>query len=491
MSEPKRLHPVAAVLSAIKMIKEALIPLVIFFVFGGSDESGWWASFELIAIPVFILLFIGYGILDWLRFTYRVEEGELRIESGIFIKKKRYIRFERIHSIDKTEGILQRLFGLVKLKVETAGSSADLADATLSAISKDEAERINDIFHELKKKGKISLKDESEAQDAEYQGLEENVQVQGVFQQSFKELFIMAATSGGVGVVFSGAIAFFGQFDEIIPYSRLFNGFEQVVKGSISFIAILVFFGLMFAYVIATARIVLKYAFFTVKKHEDKVIISRGLLERRQLTIPLEKIQAIRIAENLIRQPLGYASVYVEYAGGSILDKESSNVMLFPLIKKEKIENLIQTFIPEYQIHVQINPLPKRSFKRYLFRISLIIIPIAALCSIFLRPWGFLSLLLLPLGAFWAYLCYRGAGWNISSNQLQLRFRILSKQTYIFQRNRIQAVYSETSPFQKRGKLASISAVVKSGVGPRVGKVVDLEAADSETIKEWFLERRN
>lgn len=490
MSEPKRLHPVAAVSSAFKMIKEALIPLVIFFVFGGSDESDLWAMLELIAIPVFILLFIGYGILDWLRFTYRIEEGELRIESGIFIRKKRYIRFERIHSIDKTEGILQRLFGLVKLKVETAGSSGDLADATLTAIAKDEAERINNIFHELKR-GKTRLENEIDAEDTEYQVPEEAEALQGIFQQSFKELFIMAATSGGVGVVFSGAIAFFGQFDEVIPYSRLFTGFEQAVKGSVAFIAILVVFGLLFAYIIATASIVLKYAFFTVKKHEDKIIISRGLLERRQLTIPLEKIQAIRIAENLVRQPLGYASVYVEYAGGSILDKESSNIMLFPLIKKEKIEELIQTFIPEYQIDVPINPLPKRSFKRYVLRMWLILIPVTAICSFVFRPWGFISILLLPLGALWGYLGYRGAGWNISGNQLQLRFRILSKHTFFFQKNRIQAVYSEISPFQKKTELASISAVVKSGAGPRAGKVVDLEAADSETIKQWFLVRRS
>ncbi|MDQ0221331.1 hypothetical protein ELQ35_17730 [Peribacillus cavernae] len=487
MSESKRLHPVAAVSSAIKLIKDALIPLVIFILFGGGGVSGRWAMFEFIAIPVFILLFVGYGILDWLRFTYRIEAGELRIESGVFIRKKRYIRFERIHSLDKTEGILQRLFGLVKLKVETAGSSGDQADATLTAISKNEAERINRIFHEVKSSGKIA----SAAETQEIQGVEKTEEIQSVFQQSFRELFIMAATSGGVGVVFSGALAFFGQFEEIIPYTRLFTGFEQFAKGSVAFIAIIVVFGLLFAYLIATAGIVLKYAFFTVKKNEDKIVISRGLLERRQLTIPLEKVQAIRITENLIRQPLGYASVYVEYAGGSILDKESSHIMLFPLIKKEKIQEMIRQFIPEYEIQVQVNPLPKRSFKRYQFRVWLIIIPAAAICSYLYQPWGYLSLLFMPLGASWAYLCYRGAGWNITGNQLQLRSRFFSKQTFIFQKKRIQAVYSEVSPFQKRANLASVSAVVKSGAGPRAGKVVDLEAEDSDRIKEWFFERKN
>ncbi|MDF1512079.1 PH domain-containing protein [Robertmurraya sp. DFI.2.37] len=33
------------------------------------------------------------------------------------------------------------------------------------------------------------------------------------------------------------------------------------------------------------------------------------MLEKRQLTIPLNRIQGIRISENWLRQPLGYASV--------------------------------------------------------------------------------------------------------------------------------------------------------------------------------------
>ena len=56
---------------------------------------------------------------------------------------------------------------------------------------------------------------------------------------------------------------------------------------------------------------------FTVKKVEDDLIISRGLLEKRQMTIPLNRIQGILISENFIRQPLGLASVYMESAGGS------------------------------------------------------------------------------------------------------------------------------------------------------------------------------
>ncbi len=45
--------------------------------------------------------------------------GEFRIESGVFVRKKRYIKFDRIHGIDISEGIIQRVFSLVKLNIET------------------------------------------------------------------------------------------------------------------------------------------------------------------------------------------------------------------------------------------------------------------------------------------------------------------------------------------------------------------------------------
>lgn len=147
MSEPKRLHPIAVLLNIIKSIKELVIPFLLVVVIPGKNEGipGW---IQPLVISIIILLIIGNAFLQWLRFTYRIEEGEFRIESGVFVRKKRYIKFDRIHSIDISEGIIQRVFSLVKLNIETAGGSQ--ADAVLSAISKSDADRINAFISEEK-----------------------------------------------------------------------------------------------------------------------------------------------------------------------------------------------------------------------------------------------------------------------------------------------------------------------------------------------------
>ena len=129
MSEHKRLHPISAVASFVKQLKDLIVPFVFLFVINNRGEkNGFWDYMPLLSMALVLVIVLIFGIVKWLRFTYRLEEGELRIEYGLFVKKKRYIPIERIQSLNFSEGILHRPFGLVKVKVETAGSKPPFLD---------------------------------------------------------------------------------------------------------------------------------------------------------------------------------------------------------------------------------------------------------------------------------------------------------------------------------------------------------------------------
>ena len=149
MFEPRRLHPVAILLMIIKSIKDLVLPVIVVVVLPSRNDGipGW---VQPLVLGVVLLILLVYSFLQWWRFTYRIESGEFRMESGVFVKKKRYIKFDRIHSINISEGIIQRLFGLVKVNIETAGGNQ--ADAILTAIKKHEAEQLNELILEEKKK---------------------------------------------------------------------------------------------------------------------------------------------------------------------------------------------------------------------------------------------------------------------------------------------------------------------------------------------------
>lgn len=66
-------------------------------------------------------------------------------------------------------------------------------------------------------------------------------------------------------------------------------------------------------------------------------MISRGIIEKHQVTIPLRKIQAIKIKENIIRQLFGFATVSIVSAGGGGDPEkaEGASTILFPMIHKK------------------------------------------------------------------------------------------------------------------------------------------------------------
>jgi putative membrane protein len=471
MSEPKRLHPISAVISCIKQIKELIIPFLVFVVFGSKN-----GIFQLIISAVIIVLVLVIGILTWLRYTYRLEDGELRIEYGVFVRKKRYIPFERIQSLDLSEGILQRPFGLVKVKVETAGSGGE-AEAVLTAISKEEAKMIQQTLSAAKESVR-----QSQDERLEEEKPKENI----LYQITPKELLVLASTSGGVGVVISAVIAFIFQFEEIIPYERVFSGLEQFISSGVVAVSIIVFIGFLLAWAVALISTMFKYAGFTVKKTEDDLIITRGLLEKRQLTIPLYRIQAIRISENLIRQPFGLSTVYLESAGGSVTDAESSRVMILPIVKKKLIADILAPYLTDFNLEPTIYPAPSRALKRYVFRGLIVVLPIVIVPIIFLRPWGYLSLLLIVVSVLLSYYNHKDAGWDINKQQLTLRYRTIIRNTIFMKRNRIQSIKLQEGYFQSRKNLASIEAIAMSGTGGTGGKVIDIEKNDAYKVFKWY-----
>ncbi|WP_338471488.1 PH domain-containing protein [Niallia sp. XMNu-256] len=473
MSEPRRLHPVAAVISFLKSLKEAILPLVLVLFFGGNGSGfGIW---QVLAFTVFISVALIGGILSWLRFTYRVEEGELRIESGLFVKKKRYIPFERIQSIDFSEGLLQQAFGLVKVKIETAGSSSPAEpEAVLTAIKKSEALAIQEVLTSIKYSDKAELTEE------------EPIEQEIIYKMTPAQLVLLSSTSGGAGVVISGAIAFILQFDELIPFDFVVKEFQGLIANGVVFISMIVFLVLLFAWIVAVIGTMFKYAGYTVKKVENDLIITRGLLEKRQLTVPLNRVQGIMISENVVRQPFGLCSVFLESAGGSLEKDATAKALLLPIIRKKEAANLLSRLLDDYHFTPEMARAPKRALRRYLFRGLIFPVLIIVVSLIFFRPWGYLSLFIIPLALSWSYLKYKDAGWNVQGHQLTLMFRGIVKNTIFMKKNKIQSLSIQNSYFQEKQALATVDASIISGIGGSGGTVVDLEREDVQAIYQWY-----
>ena len=477
MSEKARLHPVAIILNTLKILKDAFLPFLAIIFIGDADD-GWWIN--VIMAALYMAASTISGFVKWLTFFYHIENDGIHIHSGAFIKKKRYISFERIHSIDLTEGLLQRLFGLVKLTIDTAGSSDKEGEAVLSAISRTEAARISELIDSGKAgtAGDVMMGVPVEQADKSEQT---------VFVMTNKQILVMALTSGRIGVIFAGAFALLGQLGDKVFIDRVFEGVQTAMAVfSVVFLVAIVLVILAVTYALAVVWMMIKYANFTVKKRDGDLIITHGLLERRQLTIPLEKIQAVRVVESVIRQPFQLATVYLETASGSSEQLEKSDTMLFPLIRRQHLGRLLNPIVEQYTIDPAIKPLPKKAMPRYIMRQWLFWIPVTGAFIFFFRPIGYLSIAFVLLGTAWGYLSCKAAGWGVEGKQLTLRFRRISKHTYIVRKERIQSFTVSQSWFQQKSGLGTVNAFSKTGAGASNGTVADLDEKDLAALRDWF-----
>lgn len=486
-NELYRLHPVSAIISSVKALKSMILPVAIIIISNGFNFSLNFRSeyfFETVLLfgvwGVGAVLALVGGIVKWRTFVYWFEDGELRVKYGLFVKKKRYIPFERIQSLNYHEGIFHRIFGLVKVQVETAGNKGGKPEVELTAIQKIAA----DVIEEEMRRAKTQIAQPLGEELAH--GQIEEVMVPVIYRMSMRDLLVLATTSGGIGVVLSGVAAVISQFSDIIPYEEVFHEVADIVKIGAFLVALMIMFVLIIAWLLSVVITLVNYYDYTVRIEDEKLMITKGLLEKKRITLPLNRIQAIRIVENPLRQIFGFATVVVESAGGNGEKGGDKKIALFPLIKKQHCVQTLEQLFPEMNWHPEFIKAPKRA-RPFFYRIDFIwLVPIIGASSYFLYPYGLLAFILIPLIIFLGIWQHRTAGYMIDGKQLTMQYRIFSRITLFMEKKRIQSMESSQTYFQKRKQVMSIKATVMSGMAGMTGNVPSLEQQDAETILTWY-----
>ncbi|SMO43793.1 PH domain-containing protein [Gracilimonas mengyeensis] len=478
MSEFKRQHPIAAVSRVLSLIRENLITIIILLFIGTSRTQGYFIYFLLGGLAIAL---IG-GVFGWWVFKYRVYEEELQIKKGIFVKNQLYLSKDRIQVIDITEGILQRMFGLVKVEVKTAGGGTETA--TISAITREEAEALRTELRKRKNGKEQELQEESEAVA---QNQEEEVEVLDSWKLSTRDLVFAAFTSSNFGVIASILGAVSGQLDEFINEETVRYVYDMAPGYSnVTVIVGLVVAIIVISWLLSFLGVIFKYSDFRLQKTKKELIITSGLLERKHITVPFNRIQAVRYVEGVIRQPLGYGMLYVESAGFNQSDKGRS-IVLVPYLAASRITEFLGDFLDDYSMpELNVTP-PKRAKWRYIRRINYAMLVIVPLLW-WLLDYGWLSILAVPILSWLGWLRYRDAAYGVSEELIHLRYRTISRTTAVVKRRRVQNVELSENPFQKNKQLNTLKVTVASGAGGMGFEIEDLDSGQAHQVLQWLME---
>lgn len=476
MSEFKRQHPVAAVEKVFTIVKQNLFTFAILIYFGSQDTE---SQFFIYGIGATVILTFFAGIAGYFRFTYRVIDNELQIRKGIFVRKQIFLTKDRIQVIDLTEGLLQRIFGLVKVEVKTAGGGTE--SATLSAVTLDEANSIKESLKAPDTKMDSNVEADGVVQEVQSAETLENE----VWKLSGGDLIKAALTSGNIGLIASFIGLFGGQLDlfiteENIEYiTKLLPGIDSdaVVVPLIIFVVLVI----IISWIISFVGVLLRFSDFKIEKQKDELHISSGLIERKHSTVPFNRIQGLRFVEGIIRQPLGYGMLYVESAGFE-QNQQQRSIVIAPFISRSELPSFLKTFINDLEeTESSVKP-PKKSLFRYLRRPNYILLPLIPILY-FNIDLLWLLLLLIPLLTLLGWLRFKDASVEWSNNLVLVRSRNLARTSILFIKKRAQAFEYSTNPFQRRKDLSTIEFTIASGSGGKQIKVKDLSAEDVDRVR--------
>ncbi|MED0978076.1 PH domain-containing protein [Bacillus paramycoides] len=476
----KRQHPITMLL---ELKVTDFLPLII-FMFSLNGKFPFWylvpAGFALITI---------FSVIEkWYYTVYWVENNVLHIKQGLFVKKESYLNKERVQTINTSSSVLYQILGLKKIKIETAGGGND-PEVSLAGITIEEATELIAMLNEPAKAVKTEETEETEETSEEVVEKEVITEEKQAteYKLTWKEILLASITSGQFGLLFSLILFVYNQVDEYIP-KWIKNRVESYVMdhdiyGWIYMVAIF----LVVSWIISTIGYALKHGNFTVNRRNDEVRISQGLLERKELVLKLHRIQGITIREGILRQPFGYCAVQVEVIQS---EGKEEKVTLHPIIRKNRVQDLLAHLQLPYELNTNITSLPKAALRRYLIDsfllFAMLAIPITGISIYFEKyviMWALLPLaiLIFTLG----YATFKTNGYSVNGEQITIVYRSVGKYTGLVRRRHVQSIEKTQSYFQRRAHLCTY----KFSSASSSYKLEHIRVKDAERMQDWYKKR--
>lgn len=346
MREPenlRRTHPISIIFYLYRFLYLLVIPLIrgiaVAFRGGLLDWlSGAWLDLIILAL-IFTL-----AHQKWLRFKYDLDNSMLYYTFGIFVHQQGVIPLARVCTLATQQHFWLRPLRVVKVRVDTIVGSKGQADLELY-LHKAEAERFL-LLH------RRSAQDAGEPVIAEAR------------PRLSELLFLSLFTSNSlIGIVFistfiSQAGQLFGRYlADLLTYyfgelaRHLTNGLAPLMAiftiiFQIPPIATGIALVLLGGWLIAFTLNLLQTKNLHVRRTPCSLLVSGGLLTKKEYSIPIGQIQFIDVRQSLLTRLIKLYSVFLNATG---MDKERSDISaIIPFSTKSRCHKQLTELLPEY-----------------------------------------------------------------------------------------------------------------------------------------------
>ena len=231
-----------------------------------------------LAVVVPVALALGY--LSWRTTRYRLTRTELQVDSGVLQRRNRRVPLARLQSVDVVRPLLARALGLAELRLEVAGGGD--TEAPLAYLSEDDAHRLRGRLLALAEGSPEPALGAAEPEEA-------------VLVTVPTGALVTSVLLGGPAILTVLLLLALVPVAALEPRALpgLLAGLGPVGLGTGGLVV---------------RRLLSEYG-FTVAESPDGLRLRHGLLETRAQTVPLGRVQAVRVLEPLLWRRRGWVRV--------------------------------------------------------------------------------------------------------------------------------------------------------------------------------------
>lgn len=311
----------------------------------GSEDIVWL----VVGLAVFWGVVLGYQALIWAKTYISIEENTLVIERNTINKKRNTIGLKNVSNVNLEQNLLEMILGTCKVKLDTNSlSTADETDVNI-VLKKSDAEQFRAWVlaraegQQVQKAGEnlstgvciakadVPQRDETfdrDGADAMLRGSIGNLMLHGVLSIRVLNLILI--------------VGFF--LICVLAYQE---------KGTPSFDVILSILAFLALTLWPTIKEFIKYLSFGIERKKDKVYLSYGVFKKVAYSVPVDKINGIKLSQTWIARITGHYMVEIVNVGMDDDEKEA-NTFFLPYNELETIQNQLHLLLPEFDGAIEI-----------------------------------------------------------------------------------------------------------------------------------------
>ncbi|MCU4740494.1 PH domain-containing protein [Natronoglomus mannanivorans] len=491
-----KLHPMSV---PYRSLSRSLSTGSLFF-FVGIIASPGGAGGNLLVIGamvvVGIVLGIAYEYAYYKRFRYEITPDTFDVASGVVSRRDREVPVRRIQNVDVRQNVLQRALGIAAVHVETAGGGE--TEITLQYVDEAEANRLQRQLRNgssSRSRSRVTAGDRETTDDLE-SGDTRPGEDELLFEIRRNELAVLSVFTidPGASALATIALSFASGFDPttLVPIDLLEADLPGTGLIALAW-AVLIF--LFAAWVLSAVLTFSRYYGFRLTRVGDELHYERGLLQRYSGTIPLEKVQTLTIEESIPFRWFGYGALAVETAGYAPGQSGSRGTeSAIPLAERGRVRRLARSIEPFEREDLERAPL--RARERYAFRyigVLCLIMGVGYLLATYtevVEDWHAFAALLfvVPVAA---HLKWANRGFQFGNRYFFARTGFWRRTTKIVPYYRVQSVVYQQTLFQRRRRLASITADTASSAAffGRAATAYDIDVTRALQVQQGLNER--